>query len=247
MVITDEYLPTNIDGISGRCNNLLHNCKHPLCDYHYGNNTEVMICPECDTPRERCSQYPTRGRNKCRYHGGHTQVGMAASNHSGKGLSTSVPTRMLDQFVMHYKDPDILNMTDDIALLKMRRDALLEKIDENPVTPQQWKTLAEKFEALTRSIELGHENKVREALWNLGKIITAGYSETLLWEEVNDTVERTRKVRDSEIRRRKIAQTVITEQQFNRIIGFIIHVIQTRVSDKVILTEIMRDLESLNV
>lgn len=244
--IIDQYTPVNVDGMAGRCNAILNNCKNPFCDYHYPNK-ELTECPECGTIRERCSQYPTKGKEKCRYHGGHAATGLASTNHQGHGLSKSIPTRFLDKYAMHYQDPDILNMVDDIAILKMRRDNLLEKLDQLPVADNQWVELRDKFERLQYHMEQQHINKIDEMMWALGKIIADGYQSVLIWQELENTIEASRKVRDSEIKRRKIAQTIITEQQFHRVIGFIMSVIQNRVKDPIALSGIMRDLETLNV
>jgi hypothetical protein len=241
-----EYKPINLSGnIEGRCNGRLSNCRHPSCVYKYLSPKETT-CPKCSTPREFCSSLPLQGQSRCKHHGGAHAIGTVLKTHDGKGLSKILTTKMLDSYRAHYDDPDILNMTTDIALLNSRRDALVQKWQDQNVSEKQWEKLKTAYENLTYHIELGHTNKINEMLYQLGNIIADGFSDIMLWQEITKIEDQITKIKEREIKRRKTAETVITEREFRQMFGFILSIIDNRIKDDNLKNQIMVDLQKLN-
>lgn len=241
-----EYVPKNPNGdIEGRCNGLLDKCNNPHCDYFYVSPNQ-MECPQCGTVREYCSLFPLKGRDRCQHHGGNKAIGPGAGGYSAKGLSKILTTKFLDSYKAHYEDPTILDMTSDIALLNMRRDALLEKWRDRQVSEKQWQDLKTYHELLCDHINQGHQNKINEMLYKLGKIIAEGYSDILLWQEIVKIEEQITKIKDREIKRLKTASTVITEREFRQFFGFVLSIIDSRVKDTHLKNQILLDLQRLN-
>ena len=245
-VIELDYVPTNPNGdIEGKCNGKLDNCKNPECDYRYVSSSQV-VCSQCGVDREYCSNWPQPGRERCHLHGGNRAIGLAAGGYSGKGLSKVLSTKMLDSYRAYFEDPDMLDMTEDIALLRMRRDALVQKWQEQNVSENQWNDLKTAHENLCYHIELNHANKINEMLYQLGKIIANGYSDILLWQEIAKIEEQITRTKDRESKRRKTANTVISEREFRQLFGFILSIIDNRVKDSDVKNQILLDLQRLN-
>lgn len=240
------YTPKNPNGdLAGKCNSLLDHCKFPDCGYTFLSIQQLM-CPVCKNPREYCSADPISGRERCRNHGGMNSIGTTMIQHEGKGLSKILTTKLLDSYRAHYEDPDILNMTTDIALLNMRRDALIEKWQEQKVSESQWEDLKTAYEGLCRAIDLGHTNRVNEMLYNMGNVISDGYSDIMLWQEIRKVEEEITKIKSREVQRRKVAESVISEREFRTMMGYILSIIDSRVRDNDIKNQILIDLQKLN-
>lgn len=241
-IITTSYTPTNIDGIDGRCNALLRTCKNPQCDYAY-KNAEETACPQCSTPRELCSQYPSKGRNRCRFHGGASLRGIAHPNYQGKGKSLDLPTRMMDSYEAHLTDPNILDLTNFLAMLKSRLEDLASRADD-AVSRKQW---GEAKKAMKNLRKANTAAKMIDAQNELEKVLAKGYYDSLVWDEINSTLEQLRKLIETESKRREKAATIITEKQFRTLLGYVINSVKTRVSDEDEKMAILSDLQRLNL
>jgi hypothetical protein len=240
-----DYQPVNLNGdIEGKCNHLLYKCR--ACGFAY-QTSQMMTCPERNTDREYCSAWPEVNQQYCWHHGASSISGPDAGAWQGKGISKVLSSRLLASYQAHFEDPDILNMTSDISLLNMRRDALVEKWQEKLVSEAQWENLKNAYENLCDAINLGHQNKINLLLYNLGSVISDGYSDIMLWQEIVKIEEQITKIKEREIRRRKAADTVISENEFRRIFGFILSIIDSRVADAETKNQIFRDINRLNV
>ena len=225
----------------GRCNNIIWSCKNPDCDYRYIDK-ETMECPECGEKRRFCAAYPTPGKKKCRFHGGKVLVGADHPHYKGRGLSKNLPTRFLEQFQLSLTDPNVLDMTPEISLLEARLEDLIRKADEEPGS-STWKKIQAtytKFRAATR------ESEVRKYLAELDSLITKGFLDSFLWEDVRVLIDTLRRLKDSERKRRVDAEQVITESQFRTLMGFIVNSIETRVKNPDVKMAILADLTKLS-
>lgn len=239
----------NLTGdIKGKCNGLLRRCK--VCEESFGG-PDVLECPTCGAPREYCTNDPIIGSNRCKWHGGMAPKGIAHYNYQGKGLSRHLPTRMLDHYAATYEDGQILEMTEGIRLLEARKYELLER-SEDLNSSTLWKKLNKAMEdfkdARRKAAASGRASdiqRVNDALYELDSIIADGFYDTVIWNEIRSIEEQLRKLRTAEIRRRKQASEIITEDQFRTMLGFIMNSIQTRVKDDDIKMLILGDLSQL--
>jgi hypothetical protein len=231
--------------LDGRCNNILWNCKGEECDYHYEDD-KTTACPLCQTPREYCSKYPVKGKNgKCGWHGGKALVGVSHPGYKGKGLSKHLPTRMLEHFQLAIDDPDILAMDEGIALLKSRRNDLITRAEES-ASGEMWKDMRKKFQEFTKARKTQNAEKMADTLYDLEVLIARGHTDYLVWQEILDIEERVRRLASTEMQRRKLAETIITEDQFKTLLGYIVNSIQTRVKDKNLKMDLLADIAKLN-
>lgn len=245
-----HYEPKNPNGdLIGRCNNIRWNCGHPDCDYHY-EDKETMQCPFCGTVREYCAGWPIKGREKCRFHGGRALMGVAHPQYQGRGVSKHLPTRLMEQYLLAYEDPDLLNFTDSISLMRTRRTDLIDRLDETPshahweAVKKEWKT----FRMYQGKAARGNQKAAQELVYSqqrLEKLIITGYLESNLWQEILDLEERMRKMKESEIRRREKIANLITPDQFKTLLGYIINSIKTRVKDTDQQMAVLADIQRI--
>lgn len=255
MAITHPEHPAPIT--EGRCNALLWNCQGDdpesgeRCEYHYENNADVE-CPICHTPRRRCLRYPLQGREACSYHGGKALQGINHPHYRGRGLSRHIPTRLLESYQLAMDDPDVVNLTEDVALFKARRDDLLRRIDDTPAS-QIWNDLQKEFSKYiqyrndyAKTGKAKSASQANDSLLKVEKIIARGLIESLIWKEINDVEQTIIKLKVEERKRRKEIAEIITPEQFKTLLGYILNSIDTRVQDKDLKMELIGDIQKLN-
>ena len=224
------------------CNALLWNCKGDDCDYHYENATATE-CPVCGTPRRRCKRPPINGRDACGVHGGKSLIGMAHPSYNGIGLSKHVPTRLLDSLQESLNNPDILNGTGSIALLEARRNELLRRIDSNIPPTEGWFKLSDLLKkyrqaeirmrsANSETQKRRYFDEGRKLLDEIEDLVIQAYYGDLTWKEINNLEETMRRLRDSEVRRAKAAEELITPDQFRALVTHIIVIGREEIHDR---------------
>lgn len=239
------------------CNALLWNCKGPECDYHY-ENAEAVVCPICNTPRTRCKAHPINGRESCKFHGGKALMGIHHPTYKGGSLSKHLPTRLLDSFFEALDHPDVLNGTDDIALLETRRNELLGRLDQNLPPAAGWAKIAELFQTYRKKEQLAlttqsrplaqrYMGEAQKALGEAEDLIIQGYYADQTWVEIGKIQEQKRKLTETEQRRRKEAEQVISPEQFKTLLVHIIKIIRDETVDKQALRRIEDRLMALRL
>ena len=174
------------------------------------------------------------------------------TNPNGRGLVVNnLPHRLLQSFQLALVDPDVLEATDDIALLIARRDDLLAKLGEGNFGPGLWDDLRktfERFKTARRAAAKGSSaaaERMATELRNLEELIARGYHEELIWSELRQVIEQRRKVAATEFRRRERAEEIVSKAQFKTLLGYVVNSIQTRVSDKSEAMAVLADIQNL--
>lgn len=242
--MVSNYAPKNINGdLPGACNVILWHCKHPDCDFHYASKN-LQVCPICNTPREYCS-LPNNGNTTCVMH---SNKALNVSN--SRKITKRMPARMIENYLIAYDDPALLDFTDSISLMRARREDLFDKLDETPGAAY-WVKLKDEFARFQKyqaRAARGDTRSAREmavSINNLEQLIIKGYFETNIWQEILDLEERMRKMRESEIRRREKISNLITPEQFKTMLGYIVNTIKTRVSNADEREQILADLRKM--
>lgn len=73
----------------------------------------------------RCRKHAAPGRDVCSMHGGKTPRGIHSPHWRGRGYSKDLPTRLADRFRLALQDPQLLELSSEIALLDARVGELL--------------------------------------------------------------------------------------------------------------------------
>lgn len=247
------YQRKNMKNLTGdlpdKCNGLLRNCKE--CDYHYPGPNE-MNCPECSAPREYCSNDPIRGSSRCKFHGGESPKGIQHYNYQGKGLSKHLPERFMQFYASTYEDSQLLEMNESIRLLEGRKYELISRWDE--IGSRNWvKELADAMssykDARRKAVSTQRPTdvqKAEEALYKLEQLIYTAYSERQIWDEIRSIEEQVRKIKNSELQRQKMAEEIVTKEQFFTLMRQILGHVQAQV-DRETFENIMEEVRFLEV
>lgn len=107
----------------------------------HGSNDEA-ITGQCEATSkrsgERCRKHAMRGRNVCLAHGGKTPRGAASPHFKTGRHSRSLPGRLLATYEVALRDPRLLSLRDDIALIDtMLMETLSQLDDDTPTTKER--------------------------------------------------------------------------------------------------------------
>ena len=179
---------------------------------------------------------------RCRLHGGKTPKGIASANWRHGRYSKYMPTGLLDRYEAGRTDPELLALDDEIALVRSRLSALLEKIDLAPDSGSTWTILRrelDKFERAQRhasSLPEGDErtNKMREVsqlFEDLKSTIQRGAAEWSAWREIITLTDQVKKLTESEQRRRVAGEYILGLQDVMALFDYTVKLIDDIVSD----------------
>lgn len=160
-------------------------------------------------------QAPLEGREYCKWHGGRIPIGRAASNYKHGRWSKYMPAHLAADYERTRNDPDLLSLSDSIALLDAQIGAVLRKIGgRNAAGSKSWSEAARAFRAMMSALQKAtpDPDQQAQAIKALQDVIEAGFSEARLYDDLNELIERHRKVTESEQKRRVALQAHIDVQ-----------------------------------
>lgn len=178
---------------------------------------------------------------RCRMHGGKSPSGLAHPNTKTGRYSKHLPTRMLAQYQQAERDPELLNLRQDIALLDARLADLLRRVDSGE-SGKVWHDLRMAWTAVKRSAS---DDDRAMAIAELGPLIEHGYLDTQAWGEIRDLLEQRRKLVESERKRLIEMQQMMTAGQAQLLIARIYDLVTQHVNDRTAIAAIGAGLQAL--
>lgn len=212
--------------------------------------------------QKQCKKSAVRGFTVCEIHGGKTPTGIALPQTTSGRYSKNLPTRFLSRYETSLKDPEILALSDDVALLDARLEDLLSKVDTGE-TGETWRALmdaVQEFEKSERAAQSGgnqsggkraggnqaeHRLNREEAMRTIIVLCQAGMADYAAWAEVGKTLEQRRKTAETETKRRLSMRTMISEDRALLMQSAILDIIRRNVTDRNTLSSISRDFGKL--
>ena len=175
----------------------------------FGYNEEGE--PICNSPKRNkldddlCQDTKTMPNGRCRRHGGLTPIGAANANFKTGRYSQHIPSHLAARFVEAVTDPQILDLSADIALGEVRISELLGKLSEQTA-------LLDAIEGVNQQAEEG--GTPQEIIIKVQKLAEQLKSfDTGLWAEIREAQEARRKLVEAERRRRKDMQAMVDLRQ----------------------------------
>lgn len=178
------------------------------------------------TSGNQCSNFPVRGRHYCRVHGGNAAVGSDHPRFKHGGYSQYMPERLFQKFSEQEKDENLLNLRQELALMQTRIAEVLEDFDEGG-SREFWLRLKH-YKDKYNEADVGERAHWRNMIFDT---IELGVEEVAKWEEIGDQVERKRKLVESEHRRMKDLQAIMTMDQVNEMMALVITSVKRHVED----------------
>lgn len=163
----------------------------------------------------RCTITAVYGTKRCHVHGGgHPE---SRGTYPGNKLVTGATSKFqLNRLAANYnevvEDPELLSLRDPLAIITIRIQELLKKIDAEEAVVRQ-KRVHDAFEEYKYFRNAGNEEKAAEAFWKLDQAMVVMYDEYQAWEQMFKAVEVRRKLSESETKRLKEMNQFITQEE----------------------------------
>src|SRR3990167_1230909 len=161
------------------------------------------------TTGQQCRQPAKPGSTKCHYHGGASRKGIAASNFKDGRHSKYLPTRMHERYQNALADNDLLNLSEEIAILDARLADVLQTAD-NGATGELYADLLESVVNMELAIRLQNSASFAMHLREIRQLIEQAAKDNKAWVEAQSLIQQRRALVESE--RKRLVQAEQTLQ-----------------------------------
>lgn len=167
---------------------------------------------------------------RCRMHGGATPRGAALPQTKHGRYSKDLPTRLLATYERSERDPKLLELSSEIALVDSRIGELLQGIDTGEAG-RIWQGLQAAKENFLKARAKGDNAQAAAALSALLRQIDKGTAQWAIWSDILGTVERRRRLVESEMRRQKDLQAMYQVSEVHAMLLTILATLTERNAD----------------
>jgi hypothetical protein len=202
-----------------------------------------MACPDCGEPRA-CRRKVSREGERCRFHGGASLKGTASPSFKTGRYSKYLPAGLAARYKDAQKDPELLSLRDDVALLDARLAELVEKLDTGE-TKDLWSALRDTYERLTTARDQGKTRDMARALLDLGDLIGAGHEQGRVWDSIVALLDQRRRLVESERKRLIEMRQMISSERAMVLVTALIDAVSRRVTDRQVLSQIAADFRTI--
>jgi hypothetical protein len=181
---------------------------------------------------------------RCYVHGGKTPSGVASPHFKNGRHSKVLPTRLAAQYETAQRDPDLLNLKHEIALVDARLGELLERIDLDGAGAL-WGMVSIVHHAMNQAIDTDDLDELKTLVDQLGTAISRASADRQAWEAILPVVEQRRRLVQSESRRRVAMQDMMTTERSLVLLGAVAQIVKRHVHDRDVLAGIAAELRGL--
>lgn len=174
-------------------------------------------------------------------HGGKSLAGIASPQFTKGKFSKYLPERLLERYHEALDDPELLELRENVALLRARVQDLLSRVDTGE-SGALWRKAQELLQEFRGSDD---SEEQMDLLLQLEATISDGVDDYSAWDEVLKAAGQQQKAGESERKRLVEQRHSITNEQGMVLIANISHIIRTHVTDRTVLTAIAADIARL--
>ncbi len=193
---------------------------------------------------QRCGRHAMKGRNVCWVHGGSTPRGFALPQTKDGRHSRDLPTRLAARYEASRTDPDLLNLTEEIALTDTFIEDARRGLDHGE-SGRLFRELKMVWDAFSDASRDKDTARMQQAMAEIGALIRQGVGAYAARDETMGLVERRRRLVESEQKRRVAMQDMITSEQAMVLISRVLSAVKLHVDDPLTLTAIATELGGL--
>jgi hypothetical protein len=181
---------------------------------------------------------PAMPNGRCRVHGGPTPRGIASPHFvHGRYAKILKGTSLGEIYESVQNDPELLNLSSEIALVQTRLHQLVGKIPAED-SGGRWKEARTYLEAFKEASARQDEYKWRTALASLDKTIQEGGKDSLLWEEILKTLKSYADLIAKEQKRRMDMNALVSVDQAVGLLAEVLMAVREYVHDQTALVAI---------
>lgn len=160
--------------------------------------------------------------------------------------SRQFPPQLLERYERARNDPNILSLSEEIALMTFRIGELVQG-QKRGESNELWARLANNYAQLaTAVLESGVDDPgINDQMESLHLLIKEGVDDSNTWSEVQSLNESKRRLVETQRRTLIEAQQMITVDRMMVLLGAVARVIQEHVTDERIMAAISTDIRQL--
>lgn len=197
---------------------------------------QVRWCGAKTRSGGQCKQ-PALLNGRCRFHGGKSLSGPAHPNFKHGRRSKYFPGRLLERYQEALADPNLISLSDDVALVEARIDELSRQIGgRHPEV--LWKTLEGINQRLQTSIRERDTTKTAALLTELEATIKEGAGDAALFQEIFAAQDHKRKLTESWGAQMLRSDQVMTVAQVMMVAQSFLKAVLDNVTDRESITKI---------
>jgi hypothetical protein len=163
-------------------------------------------------------------------HGGKTPSGLASPNFKHGRYSKALPVRLLAAYDDARRDPELLSLGDEAALLQARIGELLGRVDTGD-SQALWSRANDALHAMDNARRARDAFAHAAALADLRETIAGARRDWLAWNELQRTIEALRRVSESERKRLIDMRAMVTADEAMAFAAALVAVVQANVAD----------------
>lgn len=191
-----------------------------------------------------CANAPMTGKTRCYSHGGKSLAGPLAPSYKHGRYSRYMKLRLAERYLETAKDPELLSLREDVALVTERIEQLLERVQSGE-SGAAWRLLKRHWADFRRFRTAGNVAKMQEMLELLAEPLEQGIADHAAWEELGLQLDRRARLAEQEQRRLEKMQATLTVEEAMGLLGTVLDVLKRHVTDQATLDAIGADLEQL--
>lgn len=182
----------------------------------------------------QCKQPAIAPTTKCRFHGGLTPRGVASPHFKHGKHSKYLPQGLRSDYDKAVRDPQLLSLRSQVALLEARELELTRKLGE--LQAPQWTKAAQALVEYEKSLTSNDQNAIAKGLTTLRTTICKGadgsvtYQQT--WEELRDLIQDRTKVAQAENKRLADIGGFVTVEDMMGVLLGLLAAVRDHVADK---------------
>jgi hypothetical protein len=206
--------------------------------------SNLVNVPACSGVSRRtglpCNQ-PALENGRCKFHGGKSPRGAANGMWKGERYVPSLPGGLMAAYEEAVSDPELLNITDEIALVQSRIHQLLEKL-ESQESFTRIKEIKTEWGNYKRALKREDTVAAGEAMRKLNHYIGEADHEYLVWEDLYKALGMRARLTKQEQKRRMEMHTLISTEEAISFVTEVMLVVKEHVTEDKVKAEIYNDV-----
>lgn len=184
-----------------------------------------------------CKRPAMVGRTVCYHHGGMIPRGIALPQTTTGRYSKHLPTRLLATYEAAKRDPELLALRDEVALIDARLADLLKRV-ETGESGATWRAVRGAYGAFEEATVKKDTDAARGALTSLKSLIVRGAADEAAWSDVRTCLEQRRRLVESERKRLVEMQQMVGADEAALLVRTLTEAVREHVRDPAALRAI---------
>lgn len=159
-------------------------------------------------------------------------------------FSKYLPSQLDRLYREALSNPDLLELSDNIALLEARIQSILADSADDPVP--RWGDVKSLFDGLATAILGGDQSEINKRMATMFETLEAGEKWDTTWDQVTSTMEQLRKLADTEIKRKKELNQMVPVERVVILMAAVGEAVKRNVSNPEEIRAVYRELALLH-